>query len=199
MFYNLKRKLLTVFGDIKYSLIPPMLYYCPVTFKVTGFDTRHAMHSLRAGDLIQRGYSSYLDGIFIPGKFSHTGIYVGDGKVIHAIAEGVVQCDIIDYLRCDRFCILRLVSGDKALAEAAVERAKKYAGMKTQYDFNFEEVVPVLDNRLYCHELAAACYPTCDIKRRTPKWLWGLVRAKPTFLAESILESPDFHVIHELA
>jgi len=41
---------------------------------------------IKPGDLILRAYECYLDGLFIPGTYTHTGIYIGDGKVIHAVA-----------------------------------------------------------------------------------------------------------------
>ena len=56
-----------------------------------------------------RGYDNYLDGYFIddPHGYSHGAIYVGDGKIIHAVAQGVSEIDVLDFMRCDRICVLR--------------------------------------------------------------------------------------------
>ncbi|MCK9154711.1 MAG: hypothetical protein M0P12_01205 [Paludibacteraceae bacterium] len=186
-FYDLKAKFLTIFGDIKVYKYPPFMVYCPVTYKAKGKQTREAIGVLEPGDIILRGYSDYLDSLFIPGKYSHTGLYVGDGKMIHAVAEGVSEIDVIDFLRCDIFCILR-PSGRQ---EQAIERAYKYLG--TPYDFNFE----TWNNKMYCHEFGARCYYGLNIDKKIPKLLFGILKGKPAFLAESFLESLDFKVIYQ--
>lgn len=190
--YGIRSKLLTWFGDIKYSKFPPQLYYCPVTFKISGEQTRSICKLLLPGDLVLRGYNCYVDSLFIPGKYSYTGIYVGDGKVIHATAEGVNACDVIDFFRCDRCCVLRPNQG----SGAAIIKAWGYIKSNTPYDFKFEQL-PIQDNRLYCHELGAACYPSLNVKRLTPKWCWGLIKGKPAFLAESFITNPNFAKVYE--
>jgi hypothetical protein len=98
------------------------------------------------GDVLVRGYLGYVDGWFIPGYFSHAGLYLGEvnesdrtlctelarsrerwkgesrrrprapdaqfavGKqmVVHALAEGVLVEDLLDFCRCDYMAILRL-------------------------------------------------------------------------------------------
>lgn len=86
LFYWLKKKFLSFFGDLKYFKYPFFLVYDPGSYKVKGYHTREVLALLQPGDIILRGYDSYVDGLFIPGAYSHTGLYVGDGKMIHAVA-----------------------------------------------------------------------------------------------------------------
>lgn len=121
--------LLTVFGDIKVFRWPMFAVYDPGSYRVKGDDTREVLELVQPGDVLVRGYTMYLDGKFIPGYFSHAGLYLGktteaerllvtrdEGKaafrageqmVIHAIAEGVRMEDVLDFCRCDRLVILR--------------------------------------------------------------------------------------------
>jgi len=137
--------------------------------------------------LILRKYYWYLDSYFIPGRYSHTGVYIGEGKLIHAIAEGVSEVDIIDYLRCDGFIILRPSSGQ----ENAIKRCKEWLG-KT-YDFDFKSG----NKSLYCHEVGAEAYKELNIEKKVPAIWKGLIRGKKTFLADSFLTNDNFKVIHE--
>jgi hypothetical protein len=84
---------------------------------------------VKPGDILVRGFRNYLDSYFIPGYFSHAGLYVGPveekdkdlvlrlhGKkifcpgeqmVVHALAEGVLMEDLIQFCRCDYMAVLR--------------------------------------------------------------------------------------------
>lgn len=127
---GLHARLLTIFGDLKVYRFPMFLLYDPRGYRVKGEDARQAMKRVRPGDILLRGYDNYLDGYFIPGYFSHAGLYVGsvtkeedyhlverprgkkifrDGKqmVIHSIAEGVFMEDLLNFCRCDYMAILR--------------------------------------------------------------------------------------------
>ena len=121
---------LTLLGDIKVFRWPFFVVYDPAGYQVKGADVRAAMECLQPGDILVRGYSSYLDGYFIPSYFSHAGLYLGDvteddrrlvpdplpadtpfapGKqmVVHAIAEGVQMEDLLQFCRCDTLAVLR--------------------------------------------------------------------------------------------
>ena len=188
LFYKLKSAFLTFFGDIKVYPFPMFVVYCPDSFRIKGADTRAAMKQIHPGDLVLRKYRHYLDGFFIPGRFSHTGIYVGHGKVIHAVAEGVSEIDLIDFLRCDAFAIVR----PKAGAKNAIE--KLYGWLGKPYDFDFKSG----NDRYYCHELAAEAYRGLAIEK-FPTTLFGLKLPflSKKYLADSFLASPDFRVITE--
>ena len=189
LLYRIKALLLTILGDIKYYNRPMWVVYCPVTYKAKGQQYREVKGILKAGDVIVRGYDDYLDGVFIPGRYSHSSIYMGNTEncVIHSVAEGVCRDDICDFLRCDRFAVLR-PSKHQA---SALNFARKAIGKK--YDFNFE-----LENgKFYCHELTASCYSKLDIPLIQPKLFGGLFSGMPVYLAESFFKSPDFKVVYE--
>ena len=187
---RMKEKLLRIFGDIKLQKWPPFLYYEPGDYyRVSGSESARIAALLRPGDLLLRGYRNYLDGLFIPGEYSHTGIYTGCGEVTHAVAEGVCTVSVYDFLRCDRVCVLRPRRG----VDAALKRLRKWTGRP--YDFDFRGG----DEAFYCHELAAAAYRELAISLVVP--YLGFIRfcgVEPKYLAESFIGSPDFRTVIEL-
>ncbi len=191
LFKFIKDKFLTFFGDIKVFKYPFWIVYDPCQYQVEGSKLREVLHTLKAGDILCRGYVNYLDGYFIPGKYSHSGIYVGGDTVIHSVAEGVCKCDVLDFLQCDCACIVR--PKDHKAITLAIDRAHGYLG--TNYDFNFSAG----DEALYCHELSARCYREKKITKHIPKLLWGLIKGKEAvYLAESFIESEEFEVVMEV-
>ena len=126
---------LTVFGDLKVFKFPFFFLYDPGSYLVKGEDMREVIRTVEPGDILLRGYGNYLDGYFIPGYFSHVGLYLGkvdkdqldsiwsdeyapldhvkglvkngEQMVIHAMAEGVFMEDILNFCRCDYMAILR--------------------------------------------------------------------------------------------
>lgn len=107
--YRIYSKLLTILGDIRISKLPPFLYYDTVDYKIKGNKIEQIQEIIRPGDIIIRGYDSYLDSKFIPDplSFSHGAIYIGDNTIIHAVAEGVSKIHLYDFLQCDRVAIFR--------------------------------------------------------------------------------------------
>lgn len=125
---GLLERFLTVFGDIKVFSWPLFVVYDPGSYRVKGEDMREVMGKVRPGDILVRRYDQYLDGYFIPGYFSHVGMYlgkvgdedlahvrpehrqhlrVGEGVVLHALAEGVLMEDLLNFCRCDGLLVLR--------------------------------------------------------------------------------------------
>lgn len=123
---------LRMFGSIKYYPWPLFFIYDPRGYQVRGDEVREIINLIQPGDIVLRGYDKYLSGAFIPGYFSHSGLYVGEVKeedkglfdetkhtqqekyfktgeqmVIHSMAQGVFMEDIINFCRCDRMAILR--------------------------------------------------------------------------------------------
>jgi len=126
---NIWHGFLKIFGDIKVFRFPFFLIYDPGSYKLKGDEIREVISRIQPGDILLRGYDNYLDGFFIPGCFSHAGLYVGpvaaedirhvptqEGRscfktgtqmVVHSMAEGVFMEDVINFCRCDRMLILR--------------------------------------------------------------------------------------------
>jgi hypothetical protein len=75
---SLSERLLRVFGQIKYFKYPFFLVYDPGSYQVKGEDMRELIELLQPGDILLRAYTMYLDGLFIPGRFSHAAFYYGE-------------------------------------------------------------------------------------------------------------------------
>jgi hypothetical protein len=91
--YKIKEAFLRFFGDIKLFQEQPRLFfipdlistilfgstlvYDPRSYLVKGTDMRRAMKDIQPGDILVRGFENYVDGNFIPGFFSHAGLYLG--------------------------------------------------------------------------------------------------------------------------
>ena len=134
------------------------LVYDPSEYEIDGMHMQKALSVLEPGDVILRGYNHYLDNYFVddPYRYSHGALYIGNNKIIHAVAEGVSEIHTIDFMKCDRICILR-PAADKAFA---IEQAIKFLKDNVPYDFSFN----FGSSALYCFELCALCYPKCEIK-----------------------------------
>lgn len=186
--YKLQARFLTAFGNIKAFKWPMFLVYDPTTFRMTGEKILRARDILRPGDVVLRGYSMYLDGMFIPGDYSHGAVYVGDDTIVHAVAEGVSRINAVEFCECDRIMILRPKSGQ----ELAVKRANEFVENDVPYDFGFRRG----ESALYCFELCAECYRELGVKMVEQKALFGLMKKK-VFLAESFLENENFERVFE--
>ncbi|KAF1079196.1 MAG: hypothetical protein GQF41_4499 [Candidatus Rifleibacterium amylolyticum] len=190
LIYSIKKRLLTIFGDIKIFKWPMFVIYHPTTFRIKGHHTREIMNILQPGDVVMRSYRDYLDGYFIPkgqSKCSHSGVYIGDNRIVHSIAEGSVIDDIIDYCRADRILVLRPASGQ----EWAIKHAKACADHNTEYDFNFEPG----QGRYYCHEFTASCYPKLEIRPLSRK-IFAVFSSPVVYLADSFYTNKNFELIY---
>ena len=188
MFKKIKKLFLNILGDIKVYRFPFFMIYDPTTFLIKGYHTRQAINAIQTGCIVLRGYKCYADGFFIPGDFSHSGIYVGDGKIVHAIAEGVQEIDIMDFLRCDRFCILK--PKDQLVGARAAKKSLEFIGKP--YDFDFVDG----EEAFYCHEMTRTCYSELDIEKKEVRILG--VKVKPRYTCDSFMESDDFEKIMEI-
>jgi hypothetical protein len=188
--YAIKRKILTIFGDIKIFKWPLFVIYQPTSFRVKGKDTREIMTLIKPGDVVMRAYNDYLDGYFIPkgeSGCSHSGLYTGDNMIVHSIAEGSEFIDIIDFSRADTIIVLR----PDSYQEWAIEHAKKCADANIPYDFNFEPE----PGKYYCHEFTASCYPDLEIETLSRKVL-GFIKSPKAFLADSFYTNKHFTKIY---
>jgi hypothetical protein len=135
-------------GDIKVNRYFPWITYCPEDYMVEAPQIRQAICLLQPGDIVLRYQDDYIIDHMIPGKYSHSGLYIGNGTIIHSISEGVQTIDIMDFLRCDAFIILRLAY----LNKEAVDRAREWIGKGYDHDFKSG------NDKFYCHELVAEAY-----------------------------------------
>ena len=179
-------KLLTIIGDIKIYKTPMFVLYNPeeYDYKIRGNQIRAIEELIKPGDVLLRHYDHFLDSWLIPGYYSHSAIYIGEGKIIHAIAEGVREIDLIDFCQCDGICILRPESGQ----EKAIKLAKCFLGCCYDFRFNSDD-----SSEFYCHELTAVCYQDLEIQKFYPSFNnkeLKFLNAK--YLAESFLSNSRF-------
>lgn len=156
--YKIQKALFRFIGDIKWhGLLHPFWFTINAkTFQLKGKHYRELEKLIQPGDIVIRRFEGYVDKWLIPGWFNHVGIYVGEigdknHKVIHAISDGVVVDDLIDFMRTDHMIVLRAPKGNQ---EEAIKLAKAAVGSEYDFAFNFTDTV-----RFSCTELVSHCYP----------------------------------------
>jgi len=180
-----------IVGNTKVFRYPVWFVYDPDQPKVDGSHMLKLMEVAKPGDILMRGWRHYLNGYFIPGDYSHGGIYLGNNEVLHAVPQGVCRCNVIDFINADRICLLR----PKKHVSIAVETALMLESRHLPYDYKMTKG----DEALYCFELCAECYRRlANIEKVQPKLLGGLIkRSEPAWLSFSFLNSPDFYTVME--
>lgn len=183
-------KFVTWFGCIKVFKFPMFIVYDPSEYEMDGKHICNVLGMVKPGDIVLRGFNNYADGYFVddPHGYSHGSVYVGDNTIIHAVAKGVSEIHVVDFMKCDRICIIRPKSGQ----EKAIELAHKFVEDNIPYDFYFKNNC----SALYCFELCARCYPDLDIKRIEFKKFFGLLKRR-AYLADSLRKSPDMEIVFE--
>ena len=151
--------MLTEFRRVALDIVRPVSQcigqiYAPFSHKlITGKDFRHVMKVLKPGDAIVTRTRGEMANLFIPGFYSHLGMYVGKDVIIEAVGRGVVETDIVEFImKKDNFCILRPLFATKEQSAVAVEEAKKLVGLP--YDYAFHPA----NNAFYCSELIYYSY-----------------------------------------
>ena len=165
--FNLWKRFLTWFGDIYFATQPPL---CKAK------QIERMMEVIKTGDVICRGYTYYLDGYFIPGEYTHSGIVINERGMVHSIAEGVGYIHPIDFVKdTDRFVIIRPRYKNNN-EQQAIERAIWHSDCNnTQYDFTFSD-----PNKFYCHEFTVDCLNRAKIYPKTSKITFGIGMFKYT-------------------
>lgn len=166
-----------MFGDVKIFKYPLFILYNPKGYMMKGEDVRQVLATVKQGDILVRGYLNYLDSYFIPGFFSHAGIYEGNNKVIHALAEGVIREDVLHFCRCDYMAVIRPLDVSIKERVTAVKRVANCVGKEYDFFFDFEN-----ENELCCTELAHYAWKfkegLVDVKPKVKKMLFGLIKKK---------------------
>jgi len=143
IFYKIWKRFLTFFGDIYFATEPP---------KVKAVHLRKLLEVLKPGQILARKYTYYLDSYFIKGEYSHSGIYIGEGKMIHAIAEGVGEIDVLDFTKdADGFIVLQPPYKTEIDLYNSLNYAKQQIGKPYDFIFNDQD-----QSSFYCHELTWA-------------------------------------------
>ena len=172
-------KFLTAFGDLKVFPYPMFILYDPGSYAVKGEDVRQLIGVMRDGDILIRGFARYLDGYFIPGYFSHVGLYLcrvprpgtsedipseiaasykeGEQMVIHSMAEGVFMEDLLSFARCDYLVVMRpkitYLATDQFEFNKVYHIALQNLGKPYDFGFNF-----LVHDSLSCTEFVLDCY-----------------------------------------
>lgn len=187
LLYNLQKYVFEFIGDIKWAGIThPFWFTINATgYKLKGEHYRKLISRLQPGDIFIRRFEGYIDKWFIPGFWNHAGIYIGDDgenkeQVIHAVSEGVIQEDVLNFMRTDHMLVLRLTKDKKGRGAAgAVATAKSIVGRPYDFGFDFKDT-----NRFSCTELVAYCYP-------------GIVTGKKRF-GKEVIVADDFYTSKKL-
>jgi len=117
------------------------MVYDPKSYRFKGRQYNEVLKVIREGDVLLRRFDGYLNTIFIPGYWNHAGVYMGgpENKIVHSIAEGVVEETLFDFCKTDHLIVLRpnfkinyLTFSNKI--QSMLERRTKY-----DFSFNFED------------------------------------------------------------
>jgi len=144
----IRNKFFIFVSHLRLSKYPPFVYYKPRGYKVTGADSRKISQELREGDIILRGYTDYVDGLFIrllSGKpWTHIGYVTSKDRVIHAVAKGVSFEDIYQFCRTDKILVLRPEGLSPQEIEEISARAESMIGTPYDMDFDFDDTTAVV-------------------------------------------------------
>lgn len=158
---NLLSKLIKMTSDTHLSKYPMFVSYKPNFHKLKGYQIREVLETLQSGDILLRRYDGFLNTIFTPGFWGHAAIYMGSNLISHAIGEGIVIEDILDFCRTDHICIMRFKDNNTDIILEILRRAenilKEDAKNNIEYDYMFESG----NNSYYCTEYVDICY--CSI------------------------------------
>jgi hypothetical protein len=156
--FKLKKWIFRFIGDVKWAGIfhPFWFVINATTFRLKGKHYRDLNTIIQPGDILIRRFEGYVDKFLIPGWWNHAGLYVGevngkDHKVVHAISDGVVVDDLIDFMRTDHMIVLRAEDWRRG---DAIKRAKNAIGSDYDFAFDFNETL-----RFSCTELISHCFP----------------------------------------
>jgi len=190
LLYFLEKHIFSFVGDIKWSgIMHPFWFTINATgYQLKGAHYRKLIKRLQPGDIIIRRFEGYIDKWFIPGFWNHGGLYIGDDgdkpeQIVHAVSEGVMQEDILNFMRTDHMLVLRCIDDEKQeKAQEAIRLAKMIVGKPYDFGFDFKDT-----NKFSCTELVAYCYPHLKVGKKR----FG----RTTIIADDFFNSPELKTI----
>lgn len=154
MVYRIKKWFLTLISDIYLHKYPIFLLYKPKLHKLKGYQIRQIINIIEPGDILLRVLGTYINSLFTPGFWSHSALYIGNDEINHAVGNGVVKEDLLDFCRCDSICILRVKREYQNRILNALQNSNKMELANTPYDFDFSNG----NGQVYCTEFINDCY-----------------------------------------
>lgn len=156
LFYKIARFIGNFCVDTYLHKFPFFIIYKPQFHKVKGYMIRDILHKVRTADILIRRHDGYISSIFIPGFWTHVGIYVGQNEVIHIIETGVKKEDILDFCRTDHIALLRVkVNCDRY---EVIKRAYIYYQQSQKGELAYDFLFKSNNKNLYCTELVNNCF-----------------------------------------
>jgi hypothetical protein len=160
---TLKKKIISFIADIRIYAVGIVLWG-ESYYKLKGPEQREILNELEPGDILLRRYDNYLGSVVIPGYWSHVALYVGENLVIHMLGKGIVQEDILTFLRCDNLAVMRCE--DENRIYNAIEEAKIQLLKGVDYDFDFNTKC---EEKFYCTELVEYVFKGFSYKKHIMK------------------------------
>ncbi len=161
--YNIQKKLFTFIGNIQYYGWKHPFWFSVSApgYQLKGEHYRIVKPLLQPGDIVLQRFEGWVDKWFIPGFWNHAAIYIGskEEQVVHAVSEGVLIEDIINFMRTDHMIILR--PKDVSLTNEAINKAIGIVGCEYDFIFDFSNNV-----RFACTEVIDYCYGGKFVKSR---------------------------------
>ena len=105
------------------------------------------LERLQPGDVMVTRKEHSLTNYFLPGYWPHAALYIGDGRVIEALADGVHERSIDSPFSVDAIATIR-PQLDSDHIEQALQRARTHVGKPYDFDFDFTRA-----DRMVCTEV----------------------------------------------
>ncbi len=107
---------------------------------------------LQPGDVLVTRKDHSLTNYFLPGYWPHAALYIGEGKVIEALADGVRLRSVDSPFAVDAIAAIRPLLAAEQVDEA-LQRAHTHIGKPYDFDFDFTRA-----DRMVCTEVVYRSY-----------------------------------------
>lgn len=110
------------------------------------------LERMQPGDVMVTRKEHSLTNYFLPGYWPHAALYLGEGRVIEALADGVHERSIESPFSVDAITAIRPQLSTEAILEA-LQRARTHVGKPYDFDFDFTRA-----DRMVCTEVVYRSY-----------------------------------------